>query len=66
MAKVGNEAKLILKLVTERMKATRLNWIQRSSNPNSISSNADWLSGYEYAWRVWITTLDDVAKELER
>ena len=66
MAKIGNEAKLILKLALERMKATRLDWVQRSSNPNANSHNDAWLSGYEYCWREWSTTLGDVAGELEK
>ena len=66
MAKIGNEAKLILKLATERMRATRLGWIQKSSNPNSNSHDDAWLSGYEYAWREWSNTLYEVAAELEK
>ena len=66
MAKIGNEAKLILKLALERMKAERMSWQQSSlSNPHSDASNKDWLRGYEYAWSVWCEELFAVANEIE-
>lgn len=66
MAKIGNEARLLLKLALERMKARKLDWTQRSSIPNASSNNPDWLTGYEYAWAEWSVTLADIATELEK
>jgi len=65
VAKIGNEAKLILKLALEKMNAKKLSWAQRSSNPNSNSSNKDWLNGYEQAWTEWNETLYSVSHDLE-
>jgi len=66
MARIGNETKLLLKLALERMKSKKLSWTQRSTNPNANSNNSDWLSGYEYAWQEWNTTLAEIANELEK
>lgn len=65
MAKVGNEAKLILRLATERMLAKQLDWEARSSNPNSNSNCKDWRDGWKYADDEWRATLIDVVLELE-
>lgn len=66
MARIGNEAKLILKLAKERMKAEHKNWLTLRSNPNSNSASSDWLTGWEYANREWEETLSDVVSGLEK
>lgn len=67
MAKIGNEAKLILKLAKERA-ATELS---NSVSPRT-SSNASWALafsayavGYGIAYHDWLTTLDQVVTEIE-
>jgi len=65
MAKVGNETKLILSLVKERMSKQHDDWLRRSDNPNANSHNGSWMAGYEYANREWLGALYDVVDELE-
>lgn len=60
MAKIGNEAKLILKLAAERM--THLQR-QRTNLPEAM---AEWRKGYERACEDWEKQLFLVVDELER
>jgi len=57
MAKIGNEAKLILTLAKERM-ANKYDDID-------IGNSRDFLSGYKQCLQDFVVTLDNVVLELE-
>jgi len=58
MAKIGNETKLVLKLVRERMGS------QREHHKHFIYGK-DWYDGYEKCYWEWCRTTDSVVEELE-
>lgn len=60
MAKIGNEAKLILKLAKERMEKARTVFVI-----DAAMHGEDTMRGYDRAYHDWQETLDQVISEIE-
>jgi hypothetical protein len=63
MAKLGNEAKLVLKLANERMKAVRQSRLEKKALAGGMDMT--WVSGYDRAFEDWERTLELITQELE-
>jgi len=59
MAKIGNEAKLILKLATDRVTA------KYSEVMNDKGRLVDYQRGYADAYHCWVNVLQIIVSELE-
>ena len=76
MAKIGNEAVLILKLANARMLALEEQILTAAKNERAAAEkeginlvgrySADWISGWNRASREWWETIVSIKSELER